>query len=682
MLFRVRGICRAGIAATTLCLLAGTPAALAQGTCQGDCDGSGAVGVNELVMMVNIALESADMSECVAADGNDDGVVSVNELVAAVSAALVGCTTSATPTPTPDPACADAQPFNSTFEAIQQVIFERYGCTQAVCHGSVAKQGGLELSPAVAYQNIIEKKSSSTSLNYIQPGDKDRSYLWLKLAAKTNPDLLPPGFQIVGSPMPNLPGQLTDNELEALRLWIYSGAPETGTVAGTETLLDACLPPPEPITIKPLDPPAAGSGVQFVMPSWPLEAKSEHEICFATYYDITDQVPAEFKDPSGTLFRYSETELRQDPQSHHLILNLYAGSTDDIHDPSFGAWTCVGGERAGETCEPTDLTSCGEGICRSEIKESFACIGFGPPTGGAGRYSIGGAQAAQSHNDFIDGVFAQVPMKGILFWNSHAFNLTDKDTSLHARLNYNFAPDQRFPVRGIFNASKIFAADAAPFTTQTICNNHVLPQGARLFALSSHTHKHGKHFTIELPGGELIYENFVYNDPADLTFDPPLEFDSPNAADRTLRYCSLYNNGVAADGTPDPDTVTRRSRVPSSAAQTIGLCNPVACAEGNVGASCNGVDDDRACDSSPGANDGFCDACRITGGESTENEMFILIGSYYIGSPASAAESSASTAALRFEMRSDSTEVSVPASMGCGSSAGAHAEHAAHAQQQ
>ena len=202
MLFRVRGIGRAGIAATTLCLLAGTPAALAQGTCQGDCDGSGAVGVNELVMMVNIALESADMSECVAADGNDDGVVSVNELVAAVSAALVGCTTSATPTPTPDPACADAQPFNSTFEAIQQVIFERHSCTQAVCHGQPAKQGGLDLSPAVAYDNIIEKKSSSTSLNYIQPGDKDRSYLWLKLAAKTNPDLLPPGFQIVGSPMP------------------------------------------------------------------------------------------------------------------------------------------------------------------------------------------------------------------------------------------------------------------------------------------------------------------------------------------------------------------------------------------------------------------------------------------------------------------------------------------------
>jgi hypothetical protein len=673
MLRRVRGMRRrssAGMVAFALCLFAGSPAVLAQGTCVGDCDGSGGVGVNELVMMVNIALQSSDMSECAAADANEDGRVSVNELVAAVNAALAGCP--------PDSECADAQPFNSTFEAIQQVIFERYGCTQAVCHGSLAKQGGLELTPDVAYQNIIEKRSSSTSLNYIEPGDKDRSYLWLKLAAKTNPDLMPQGFQIVGSPMPNLPGALTENELEALRLWISSGAPETGTVAGTETLLDACLPPPEPITIKPLDPPAAGEGIQFVMPPWPLAAKSEHEICFATYYDITDQVPPQFKDPSGNLFRFSESELRQDPQSHHLILNRYSGSTDDIHDPAFGAWTCIGGARAGETCEPTDLSSCGEGTCRSEIKESFACIGFGPATGGAGRYPIGGAQAAQSHDDYIDGVFAQFPMKGILLWNSHAFNLTDTDTELNARLNYYFAPDQRFPVRGIFDASHIFSANAAPFTTQTICNDHVLPQGARLFALSSHTHKHGKHFTVALPSSELIYESFIYNDPVDLTFDPPMAFDSPNRAERTLRYCSLYNNGVAADGSPDPDTVTRRSRVPSSAAQTIGLCNPLACAEGNVGAPCNGVGDDRACDSSPGANDGFCDACNITGGESTENEMFILIGSYYIGNPASEAESSAATPALRFELRSDSTEVALPASMGCGSSAGAHAEHAQH----
>jgi hypothetical protein len=36
----------------------------------------------------------------------------------------------------------------------------------------------------------------------------------------------------------------------------------------------------------------------------------------------------------------------------------------------------------------------------------------------------------------------------------------------------------------------------------------------------------------------------------------------------------------------------------------------------------NQAGDDAACDSSPGAGDGSCDACSITGGVTTGNEMF------------------------------------------------------------
>lgn len=44
----------------------------------------------------------------------------------------------------------------------------------------------------------------------------------------------------------------------------------------------------------------------------------------------------------------------------------------------------------------------------------------------------------------------------------------------------------------------------------------------------------------------------------------------------------------------------------------------------------DGAGDDASCDSSPGAGDGFCDACPITGGESTQNEMFVLFGAHYV----------------------------------------------------
>jgi hypothetical protein len=150
-----------------------------------------------------------------------------------------------------------------------------------------------------------------------------------------------------------------------------------------------------------------------------------------------------------------------------------------------------------------------------------------------------------------------------------------------------------------------------------------------LYSLSSHTLKHGQYFTIEHPVGSLLYENFLYNVPLNALFDPPLEFDSPIEVDRTLLYCSLYNNGVLPDGSPDVDLVTRASRVPPNAPR-FSRCTPVACAEGQVGAACS---EDTDCDSSTSSGDGWCDACPIRGGESTENEMFLLIGQYYIDQP-------------------------------------------------
>ncbi len=566
--------------------------------------------------------------------------------------------------------------FNSTFEAIQKNIFEAHGCNQQACHGS-SKQGGLDLSPDVAYQNLFEVPSTESAFARVQPGDKSRSFLWLKLAAKTDPTQLPVGVEVAGAPMPNNLAALSSDELDLVRLWIYAGAPQSGTVAGTQGLMDACVAPPEPLLITPLPPPAPGTGVQFTMPPWKLEAHSEHEICFATYYDISSQVPKEFQDPSGTMFRFNVQDLRQDPQSHHLILNRYTGSPDDVHDPSFGAWKCNGGDKAGQTCEPTDLTSCGAGTCTSAIQQSFACNGFGPSGLGVNKYSIGGAQQAQFHSQLSDGVFAQIPMKGILFWNSHAFNLTDEDTMMHGRMNYTFATDTRFPAVNIFDASMIFSAHTPPYKTSTLCNDFVLPQGARLFNLTSHTHKHGKHFTIQLPNQSTIYESFVYNDPVSQIYDPPMAFDSPDAAQRTLHYCSFYNNGMAPDGSPDPDAVTRLSRIPPSALKTFGACNPTACAAGKVGAACKGSTDNHTCDSAPGANDGLCDACAIKGGESTENEMFILIGAYYIDPTVNVAARAAH--AVDAHGRSLSTEVILPPQVSCGASHADHSAHIAHA---
>jgi hypothetical protein len=380
------------------------------------------------------------------------------------------------------------------------------------------------------------------------------------------------------------------------------------------------------------------------------------------------------------MFRFDGSEVRQDPQSHHLFLYYPLGNFSangvDVTDPAFGAWSCRGGASAGQACDPVDTGSCGQdGLCASELRQSFGCIGYGPRSAG-NMVLIGGAGQPVSKSDYAPGVFAQLPMKGVIYWNSHAFNLTATDGTMNAAINYYFADDQRFTVQGLSDFSAIFRPNALPYTTETYCNDHVLPQGARLFSLATHTHKRGKHTWVTLHDGSTIYENFSYSDPVQGSWDPPLEFDSPDAAERTLRYCGTYNNGVAADGTPDPETVTRLSRLRQAAGDQVGgSCTPVACVSGRVGASCQGEADGASCDSSPGAGDGSCDACRITGGESTENEMFNLFGLYFLAPEFAAGTADAMTAAamesaepvgISTHARSLETGPVFPTGAGCG----------------
>ena len=59
--------------------------------CVGDCSGDGTVTVNELILMVNVALGNAQPSVCLPGDPDSSGDITINEIVAAVNRALNGC---------------------------------------------------------------------------------------------------------------------------------------------------------------------------------------------------------------------------------------------------------------------------------------------------------------------------------------------------------------------------------------------------------------------------------------------------------------------------------------------------------------------------------------------------------------------------------------------------------------
>jgi subtilisin-like proprotein convertase family protein len=64
---------------------------IVESTCIGDCNGDCQVGIAELIIGVNIALEEQDLDRCMSFDDDSSQTVSVSELIRAVNHALDGC---------------------------------------------------------------------------------------------------------------------------------------------------------------------------------------------------------------------------------------------------------------------------------------------------------------------------------------------------------------------------------------------------------------------------------------------------------------------------------------------------------------------------------------------------------------------------------------------------------------
>jgi hypothetical protein len=541
---------------------------------------------------------------------------------------------------------------DSTWQAIQTSIFAAKGCSAAVCHRGSAPQGGLDLSPEHAYEQLIYRSTTAaltTPLYRVHPGEQALSFLYLKLQAATQGTVLPSG---AGAPMPVGTSALSADQLAAVRLWIRAGAPEKGLVADTQALLGCDAAGDVDPNKAPRPPvPSPELGFQHAAGPWTVAANSENEVCFATYYDLSDSAPDWarlpcdlFNDGERTCVGYKRRQLTQDAQSHHSIIQVYAG-TASATDPAFGKWRCAGGAVEGTTCDPTRAgmaaelggADCGsQGVCQTEPLKATTCRGYGPSDHDTRSLGSGGAQSPVSTDDYPQGVYARLPIKGVVVWNSHGFNLTKKSASIEQYNTFWYAqPQERvYLVRGIFDTRNIFAMNVPPFEAREYCATFTLPRYARLSELSSHVHKRGLRWRTWLPpnsmdctpsngclpsDGPPAYESFSYNDPVSMALSPALEFNSDDASTRTLKYCAVFDNGKT-----DPKLVKRKSMLPDGA-RACTAPDSYCVGGANHAQRCDG--DDANC---PG---GACDACTVSGGVTTEDEMFILLGNYYVVPP-------------------------------------------------
>jgi hypothetical protein len=551
------------------------------------------------------------------------------------------------------PEASNCTQYEGSFERIQSIVFDGYNCTNSACHGNSTPAGGLDLRADVAYQNLFRVNASanlSEPMQLIYPGEQALSFLYQKLAAGVNGTSLPTGG---GTAMPVSAAPLTPDHLEAMRLWIRAGAPEFEDVDNVASLLGCSTgTTPKANKIDPPDAPALGEGVQLVSGPWTVNSNSEGEVCFNTYYDL-EKIPGalpdwalapcdgnQFRNYDGNCFAYDERTLTQDPQSHHSIIDVYTGTTAPL-DPSWGEWQCLNGPNQGTACDPTRIgepvsqggADCGGElyVCGTPAQRSIACTGLGPSDWRQNTIDMGGSQAPISNNKLSEGVYSILPARGVITWNSHAFNLSPEATTIEQYNNFLFTPadDRQYRNIEIFDTKDLLVANVPPYQQRTYCSTYVLPRGTRLTGLGSHAHQRGVLWQTWLPPQDpscktsinckpntepADYVSRIYNDPLVLKYDPPLEYDSTTVSERTLKFCVTYDNGLEF-----PDLLKRNS---TSVGTT---CNNRAYCAGGVtpGLSCG--NDDSMC-----GDGGACDACTVKGGFTTEDEMMLLLGNFYV----------------------------------------------------
>ena len=381
---------------------------------------------------------------------------------------------------------------SATWSVIQKSIIEPNCASCHVDGSAIERQSGLSLSKEKAFISMVgalpKNKSARDDGLFIvstQKGMKGltQSYLWEKINAydqehflADHPDygqLMPPGGNF-----------LSDGELQFIRSWIESGAPETGIVADESLLLDTNTYIPRPFS-KP-DPPT--NGIQLHLGPFDIQPNFERE--FFQYTDLENN--------EDLYVNRIEIEMRSG--SHHFLLYTFNDDTPKEVIPRYNV--------------ARDLRD-SNGILNLSTLFSMQFHSF-----------FGGTQWQRLDYRLPDGVALKIPKHFGLDQNSHYVNRTDSTmigevfTNLHtiqknsvnhvAQLFDLNNQDLYLPPKKITTIEKIFKMDEKRHIGQVF----------------SHAHEKMTEFVVEISGGdrngEVIYWTNDWEHPPIINFDPPI----------------------------------------------------------------------------------------------------------------------------------------------------------------
>ena len=380
----------------------------------------------------------------------------------------------------------------STWDIIQDTI---WAPRCVVCHDHglyFAEQSGLVLAEDVAYEeliNVTPTNPAASADGLILVGTEGiasltASFLWEKINAADYEHFYQEHPEY-GNLMPLGAGFLTNGEIEFIRQWIISGAPDSGEVADVSLLEDTTLfefPEFEPL-------PLPENGIQFHVGPFDIAPNFEREFFYYTEIDTPD------------ILYVNRIETVMAPGSHHFIVYTF---DDDLPAP------------LPPPGEYRDLRN-PDGSYDNSVLYYMAYNVF-----------ITGTQTRFFDYSLPEGVALRIDPAFGFDLNSHYTNYSNDTIQGEIYNNYHFVDSTE--------------VDHIAEILQLNGTNLILPPGEEttlndifwysstisIFQLWSHAHKHNTEFKVYLVSQtdpdyrELIYLSLDWEPPPIIEYDPPL----------------------------------------------------------------------------------------------------------------------------------------------------------------
>ena len=392
----------------------------------------------------------------------------------------------------------------STWDVIQHHIL---GDNCAGCHQagtSHARQSDLLLTADAAYdqlvgappQNNVARNDGLLRVSSLggQPG-LSQSFLWEKINAP-NQEHFYEDHPEYGAIMPIGDEPLTNGQLSFIKEWIFSGAPQTGSVADLALLDDTSRH--QPAVFEPLPVPDQGFQLHIgPFDVWPAE-KHDREF----YYYL----PSETEEV--TYLQGYEIKYREG--SHHFILYHYEEGSD-----------------APESHVYRDIRRPDGTPIRGQFSGMHADW-------------VVASQVPHLHYEFPQGVAMRLPPGTGFDFNVHSVNRTDAPRPGEVYVNFEtMEVDEVLHVAEQRSFAE-FDIELPPRETTTLSSTFSFNETRHVVQMWTHAHEHMVEFRVEHVGGERDGELIYWTN--DWEHPPLLEEPMVFSRGDQIRLVATYDN--------------------------------------------------------------------------------------------------------------------------------------------